>query len=989
MSTFTVTNINKKVKTAIFKKIDALNRLSVDGTQGGDNFFQQTTNVSTALEPKDTSNPVGHQLVRNVFARAQADIIDKNSPDESVEQLAGYMKGDVLDGSLKQGLRPISFNKSPFNDDKNYIWRGASGITGIEVQQQTYFVKTIVLNWECPDPVEFEERFLKKLLKHGRFFVVEFGWGIDEKQIEAELKGTLDLDSIAFMTEITNQRNTNYAGSYQIETGIVQSYTYKMTAQGGYNGSITLISRGANVLKTPLTDGDDQTSQPDTFANSKPQIKNTGNKEEQLTEFYKAEKGFKQIIDVLPDVVELFLEKVKEEELSLKTPTIELENPKPGQRAEQTLGQSAFQEMLGRLKKNNLFSFLPDTEPKSIKVKFKNGAMKYSKGGKYKLDKGYLVTWGWFEDHILNSFFQVTAETKEKGTQILQQFRSVHRETDEELQKRFDNPDVISKKEAGELNVVERAMFRRGGGDIQEKIIVANKCNNNKNLDSLGLSSIILPGLNFDREDSLGKTVDNILQYIAENFTKLESTGNESAEKRILEDFYRYQMLAKLKNFINKTFNEFGESEGPDAYGYIRNMVFNIEYIKEKFQSITNVQEGIKNMWDAVESDYDGFFNFDLQIDFDNNGNIGVIDYNHKSDVEKRIDLKDEDKKVTYEKYKQELKENLPNDFDGIFTFSLNSKNSIIQDFDLNLKLSAEAATLATYGNHKLSTDGSLTAAGQTKDLSTERYNQFMSQGQYKDKSPVSQSLDTENNKVESLVVNKLLIPMSDGQGTAVESYEPGSDGFQKVNKLNDNGINFKQLNSYLTTLKEIEDEIDENVAEIDEDDFGEEGGELKEGIKTINKNAKFNLKGEAKTGSFRNTLFRANKSPIKEDYSNYRMLNVAIPIELSMTLDGIGGLRPGNMFLVDYLPKFYRKYAYFCITKVNHTINSSGWSTSVDAIMRLNTFNMLEDGLIVEIKEEELKKKRQEEISKDFESQGGFLEDSGVPNMDITTSVR
>src|SRR5210317_181215 len=863
------------------------------------------------------------------------------------------MKGDVLDGSLKQGLRPISFNKSPFTNDKNYIWRGESGITGIEVQQQNYFVKTIVLNWECPDPVEFEERFLKKLLKHGRFFVVEFGWGIDEKQIEAELRGTLDLDSIAFMTEITNQRNTNYAGSYQIETGIVQSYTYKMTAQGGYNGSITLISRGANVLKTPLTDGDDQTSQPDVFANSKPQIKNTGNKEEQLAEFYKAEKGFKQIIDVLPDVVELFLTKgVEEEELSLKTPTIELENTKAGQRAEQTLGQSPFQEMLGRLKDNKLFSSLPDTEPKSIKVKFKNGAMKYSKGGKYKLDKGYLVTWGWFEDHILNSFFQVTAETKEKGTQILQQFRSVHKETEE-----------------------ERATSKNDEGTI-----VANKCNNNKNLDSLGLSSIILPG-SFDREDSLGKTVADILQYIAENFTKLEATDNDSAEKRILEDFYRYQMLAKLKNFINKTFNEFGKiEESGDSYGYIRNMVFNIEYIKEKFESITNVQEGIKNMWDGVESDYDGFFNFDLQIDFDNNGNIGVIDYNHKSDVEKRIDLKEEDKKITYEKYKQELKENLPDDFDSIFTFSLNSKNSIIQDFDLNLKLSPEAATLATYGNHKLSTDGSLTAAGQTKDLSTERYNQFMSQGQYKEISPVSQSLDTETNKVESLVINKLNIPMNDGQGTAVDTYEVAEGGSQKVNKLNNDGIIFTDLKSYSTTLKEIEDEIDENVAEIDEDDFGEE---LKEGIKTINKNAKFNLKGEAKTGSFRNTLFRANKSPIKEDYSNYRMLNVAIPIELSMKLDGIGGLRPGNMFLVDYLPKFYRKYAYFCITKVNHTINSSGWSTSVDAITRLNTFNMLEDGLIVDIREEELKKKRQE-ISKDFESQGGLIN----PNLQVNLSL-
>ena len=80
-----------------------------------------------------------------------------------------------------------------------------------------------------------------------------------------------------------------------------------------------------------------------------------------------------------------------------------------------------------------------------------------------------------------------------------------------------------------------------------------------------------------------------------------------------------------------------------------------------------------------------------------------------------------------------------------------------------------------------------------------------MSQGQYKDKSPVSQSLDTEKNKVESLVVNKLLIPMSDGQGTAVESYESGSDGFQKVNKLKDNGIDFRgKVSGWKEALEEM-----------------------------------------------------------------------------------------------------------------------------------------------------------------------------------------
>ena len=88
------------------------------------------------------------------------------------------------------------------------------------------------------------------------------------------------------------------------------------------------------------------------------------------------------------------------------------------------------------------------------------------------------------------------------------------------------------------------------------------------------------------------------------------------------------------------------------------------------------------------------------------------------------------------------------------------------------------------------------------------------------------------------------------------------------------------------------------------------------------------------------------NKSQKKGSGSNYETNKTIIPIELTMTLDGIGGLRPGNMFRVDYLPEIYKKYSYFVITQVGHTIGSGGWTTSVTAIMKLDFPAMLRDGL-------------------------------------------
>tara|TARA_B100001564_G_scaffold110637_1_gene91695 strand:- start:68 stop:520 length:453 start_codon:yes stop_codon:yes gene_type:complete len=67
------------------------------------------------------------------------------------------------------------------------------------------------------------------------------------------------------------------------------------------------------------------------------------------------------------------------------------------------------------------------------------------------------------------------------------------------------------------------------------------------------------------------------------------------------------------------------------------------------------------------------------------------------------------------------------------------------------------------------------------------------------------------------------------------------------------------------------------------------------------------------------------------------------------MTLDGIGGLKPGDMFRVDYLPKVYRDFAYFQIFQINHSMGTSGWETKITAQMKLDLTKMKNEGYIQE----------------------------------------
>ena len=54
------------------------------------------------------------------------------------------------------------------------------------------------------------------------------------------------------------------------------------------------------------------------------------------------------------------------------------------------------------------------------------------------------------------------------------------------------------------------------------------------------------------------------------------------------------------------------------------------------------------------------------------------------------------------------------------------------------------------------------------------------------------------------------------------------------------------------------------------------------------------------------------------------------------MTIYGISTLQPGDIFRTNYLPKEYLDNTYFQVIKVRHTIDSTGWTTELETLMRM-----------------------------------------------------
>ena len=959
--------IHPAVQRALFRKIDAINRLRV-GT--GDPFFN-----SIALEPQDQSNPIEQGIFRACWARVTAGISRPGTKEEDQADKPISFGGYINTERNTQINRPLTFNKNITEDNvASETFRGEAGITGISVSQKSFLINEITINWSCPDPIDFENRIEPTFLRHGQIIAVEFGWGMDDKELDYEA-AELTTDDMEDLLSDVYTKQIAKAGSYYCNMGTVSNYTYKSGTDGGYTGTITLHSRGQNIMN--------QTTQnEDTSANETPNGLTPARAAAENRAIAKGEKNKDGTFETLPNLKALEqlnklketeasyqsvmrnLDKVLDEYLTVKE-TAEPVNYKKAVAVGASTGGTAGVTFGAWVGAALTFGFPPTTlasagwfgavgtaigtgvslvgaaatdgarrfgawkanqalkdetkvnmngyleglrgpkryypQPGTIKTWFKNGAMKLIvddfgvDGGvagaevPESLQKKYLMSWGWFEDHILASFFNISLTSKNKNV-LFQEVRSA--------------------QTIGEMN--------------GQPLVSPNTCHISKNLYSLGLDSIILPGKSHPK---VKETFDDIDDSTIEGKRKKVLSRIVYTRKNRIELARIRQVYEEIDNrfipFVPNLVNAEGEIVSADK-GVIRNMVFDLSMYKKHFENMDSLQEGLRSFWTDVSGQYGHYWNFQIVEDKVSTGKIMVVDRDGVTFPDP-VEPKSNSKREDFINYSKLLNTDMTDGGqyrNGIFVFPVYSKNSIVKSFDLSVKISSKMATIANYGANT-NIVGSAGSNTDKPDLGLKAYSLLLNTAKFdRDKQDDEFIDDPIFREFKFPIDTTEDNPIMSGVGPASEeTYGVDQSGLAPaIQNLDDNaGINFAKVKDINEDVEKIREKIEEQRVQF------------------INGIGVYDRYGNFSNYFKSRMTYLINDALEPDTDSNIREQQVIIPIEVDMTIDGISGLLPGDIFKVDYLPKIYREFTYLQVMSVEHTVSTSGWETKIGAAMRLD----------------------------------------------------
>ena len=864
------TYIDEPIQKELFNRIDSIN-------------FQKSP--QGLLDSVQSS--VQHQFVKSCWARTS--VVLENGKIVS------------LNSNLDKNNKPIN---EPLNIKDGNPYRGRPGITSISSTFKEYFMKQGTINFYVPDPKEFDV-FKKQFLKFGRYMLVEFGWSLPYNLSLPTLSG----DTILEISQDIQDRILLGNGNYNALVGVVTNYTFNQTKEGAYEGTIEISSMGRNIIgQKSKTDG--KVENLVGFVNNKlidvdksktDNVKLTTEEKDIINKLRSTFIDFNASITALQDVVQSYVEKVEPEQFTLET-----------------LNDIYSTSGLGGLGG-------PTEDTTVFKGYYKNGAFLIDDSGLFTKDEGVIregfgyakdrlcyVTWGWFEDFILNSFFSFTS--KEKGTEFFKtEFRSV-KSTKKRIKKRqtdytnsqntihgsvyYPDPETGQMKEVKGTQALTRISVDVIGSEGVEIETDYNNtlCRSHPNLHSLGFQSIILPGK-----------------------TKKFSEINP---KKFSVKYNNSVVFSALSNKVDTLFPQFEKEK--DKTGQIRNMVFEVDYLIESFKASQNIEQSINNFWQKVSNDYGGFWRFAVIEDENFDGRIMVTDLNIGAVDDKEV----KEQLSTREKPNQ------------IFKFPIYSKDSIVSDFQLQSENSSEMATMAVYGsNVDLSSTSADDGKGYTalamRALSSLENADFAGSG--------SNSLEKDKQYFDN-VLKYIQNPVS-GNFSETNKFQGSSAKYSPDGKLlevqRNGGILFDDVPEVTQTLYKIRNDLSE-AEQYDVSDTS-----IRQSYFWFDDNDEKVQIYSGKTGMIypefkRTMLFNINKAPGSD--SNYSAVLPVVPLQLSLTLQGIGGIKIGDLFYVDYLPEQFRKYCHFMVVNVEHEISTTGWTTKLDSRMIVNIPKMIDD---------------------------------------------
>ena len=850
------TFIHKETQEELFNRIDASN---------------YNRNAEDILSPKNQKAIQGEYL-RSCWARAAVVI-----GDEGTEQVR--VLNSLYDYEKKKEIN------EPLNIKGGNPYRGKPGITSITSTFKEFFMKQSTISFYVPDPKEFDT-FKDEFLKFGRYILLEWGWVTPQNLTLDKLSG----NTILKMSKNIQKRIKKGKGNYTANLGVVTNYNFNQTKEGAYEGTIEISSMGRNILEQQHTsDGhvDNIVGHINDLINEKEEKKESlsGSEKENFEKIQKTFLNFNATIEELDFVVKEYLDSQGKPGEKKKLLSEEKLDSFKEQFKWWDIGNNPAANKAARFKyqyhNGAFFSDNEDPLLESIEAVQRNvafGAYSLYKRidnlvnkGKDKDNDLCFVTWGWFEDFILNSFFSFTSTSTDFKTE----FRSVKNLYDNE------NSDEIT----GYKNL---------------------ECKSHPDLYSLGLQSVILPG----------KTE----QYDIEK-TFIKKKSDQSGKKA------RAMAIKIFMDKVDSVFPNFETEAG--KRGSVRNMVFSTKYLKESFIGTQSIEKSLTSFWQKVSNDYGGFWRFSVNEDENVDGKVIITDLNLGVEDDSRI----------LERKLLSTKDNP----DQVFKFPVYSQDSIVTDMQLQSSNDSEMATMAVFGsNTSLETTGADMGKGFTANAM--RALAAFDGVSKSVKTPKGETKKQYADKILNNISNPIYGNFQEQKASVGSSAIYAEDG--KITELDiKGGIDFSNVQELALTRKSLNRHMKNNTDEASGVDVSDES--LSAAYYWFKKDTNVQiygaLDGQIHQEFKRTMLYKINKSD--DESSVFSTVLPIVPLQVSLTLKGIGGIKVGDLFYVNYLPEKYRKYCHFMVVNVEHTIDTSGWTTKLDSRMIVDIPKMIDNG--------------------------------------------
>jgi len=624
-----------------------------------------------------TTEPIVISGGEEITAKLPSTIQDLGTP----RSIGGKLRGDSF-AIDKNG----NYTNTDAVYDRNNYYRPMAGLKNIntEIKGDTKALKQITVNWTC-----WDFQTLTKLTPHflhpGATVALEFGWmWPGHKPSEKVYRNWTEINPNE-LQNITDAVIEEGRGNQEMLYGIVSNFNWTGRDDGGFDCTTTLVSPASNIFGESV--GDTEKAETFEFTDAqKNQIRAQRSfwkwRSWERSSFNKANDKNKTVVsaeDTIDDKTivnvppRVFFDGIRDELLRMSG-TIN------------TLG--------GNTKYHH--TVLTELHDKDI-------------DGQDDRFLGPYITYGWFEDNILNRFVSRINKTN----QLVNYVRSVnaykpkkYANTYQSVKIRNDSANLLTMN-AQEVIIPGQFPFDLDFDEVEKektgkkrKTEKGGESKHREAMSKLARRIAELPNFSTQRDTDVKKRTPS-----SEMLSQLNDK-KRGASAGFDNDISEFDTLKKnSQKRIAKLNNE--KSDDKREFGYLRNLLINIKIVEEEFVKANTLEDGLQSLLDRMSAACGNVWDFKIQTN-DDGFSLSVQEEN--SNIEPVRSL--------LRNPSADINTGLPKEgynHDGLLVFPTWRTNSIVHTQQMTSKIPSGMQTAVVYGRNKSEVEGLTKDTNQDK----------------------------------------------------------------------------------------------------------------------------------------------------------------------------------------------------------------------------------------------------------------------------------